>query len=148
MTVTPYCNAPINRRQSTNKFCRRPAGEGTDHPGEGHCYLHGGGKATENVRKHAPVLEAAARQLANDDLESLFDMSNRGLVLARALAVQRLVTPGISSKESSDLTIAIQRIDKVLKEYEVEDDPDQPAHVPDALDEEAKRLLELKEKLA
>jgi hypothetical protein len=36
--------------------CRLYAGQRTDHPGVGHCYLHGG--ATPNGKKHAVTLEA------------------------------------------------------------------------------------------
>jgi hypothetical protein len=90
------------------------------------------------VRKHAPTLEAAARELGTGDLMQLFDMSNQGLVLARALAVQRLLNPGITSKEASDLTMAVTRIDKVLEKFDLEqlDDPEEVSKV----DEEYNRL--------
>lgn len=39
----PKCGAKRRRRSST---CQRPAGWGTNHPGEGYCKLHGGSSAT------------------------------------------------------------------------------------------------------
>lgn len=135
------CNAP---RAKEGTFCTLSAGKGTDHPGTGHCHLHGGGKATENARKHAPFLEAQARGLSMADMESLYDMSNKGLVLARALAVQRLIHGQPSSREASDLTMAIQRIDKVLDSvgFDTEDNPDMPDNSgeTDPLTEELARL--------
>lgn len=137
-SASPNCGAPSTRGRGT--FCRRPAGEGTKHKGDGHCFRHGGGEGTSNARKHAPLLEAAARGLAKDDLSDLFDMSNKGLILARALAVQRMITPEISTKELADCSMAIQRIDKVLAVHPV----DEGEELPDSpLDEEAERLADI-----
>lgn len=138
-SAAPTCGAPSTRGKGT--FCRRPAGEGTDHKGDGQCFRHGGGAGSSNVRNHAPVLEAAARGLAKDDLSSLFDMSNKGLVLARALAVQRMITPGISTKELADCSMAIQRIDKVLAEYPAAEE--HGIKGDDPLDAEAERLADI-----
>ena len=145
--IDVYCNAPLQSRNNKGKFCKKQAGEGTTHLGEGHCFMHGGEKAVERKKSHAPFLEAAARGLSTDELENLYDMSNRGLILARAMAVQRLVNPNVSSKEASDLTMAIQRIDKVLESFPVggDDDPDAAPNSGDVspLDAEYQRLVEL-----
>ena len=141
-----FCNAPLQSRNNRGKFCKKGAGEGTTHSGEGYCFLHGGEKAVERKQSHAPVLEAAARGLSTDDLEDLYAMSNRGLVKARALAVQRMLSPTVSSKEVSDLSISIQRIDKVLdsSSFGGEDDPDAAPNTGlSELDVEAARLKEL-----
>lgn len=45
------------RAKSTGNPCRRPAGSGTDHVGDGHCKHHGG--STQSGKKHA------AKQAAN-----------------------------------------------------------------------------------
>jgi hypothetical protein len=36
---TPICGAPLRRKEG---ICKRPAGSGTTHPGEGFCRRHGG----------------------------------------------------------------------------------------------------------
>lgn len=147
MDATLYCNAPLQSRNRKGKFCKKVAGEGTDHYGEGHCHLHGGNisKPGEGVKAYAGVLEVAAAKLHDEDLEQLMQMSNKGLVLARAMAVQRLVTPGISSREANDLSMAISRLDKLIDNLpQGEDDPDSPANTgPDAVDAEAARLAQL-----
>lgn len=153
MTDTPdlTCNAPLARPKNGTKFCKRPAGYGTATPGLGHCTLHGGvpkkEEEAEKVRRsrlHVPLLEQAARGLSNEDMEHLYDMSNKGLVLARASAVQRLLSGSITSKEASDLSMTIQRIDKVLDNigFVPEDDPDAPSNTGelDELDLELARL--------
>lgn len=149
------CNAPLARKKNGSKFCKQPAGMGTTHEGVGHCVIHGGdpkpdkGKKKEQgpatrARLHVPLLEQAARGLHVEDLEHLYDMSNKGLVLARATAVQRLLSGQITTKEASDLSITIQRIDKVLDAvgFETEDNPDMPSNTGelDELDKELARL--------
>lgn len=146
MTTDLYCNAPLQSRNRQGKFCRFVAGTGTDHYGVGYCHLHGGnvGKPGEGVKHYAAQLEIAAKKLHTEDLEAMMDMSSKGLILARAMAVQRLVTPGISAREVNDLSMAISRLDKLIKDLPKEDNPDLPSNEgPDALDEEAARLAEL-----
>lgn len=125
-------------------FCSLPAGAGTYHKGEGACYRHGGSTGSDVGKKHAPALERAARKIGTSDLTSLLEMSNKGLVLARALAVQRMLSPEATSKEISDCSMAVQRIDKVLADYDIEDlMGDTSTDEDDPLDEEAKRLADI-----
>ncbi len=79
----PVCGAKHNKRPGT---CQRPAGWGTDHPGEGRCKLHGGTAQKPSARytvvNASPTLkEAIAQQQADPDpLNLLHD-----LTLMRAL---------------------------------------------------------------
>jgi len=51
------------RRQGDGEPCKRPAGWGTDHPGDGRCKLHGGSSPSGRV--------AAQREAARRALESV-----------------------------------------------------------------------------
>lgn len=55
-----HCGA--RRRQGDHQPCRRPAGWGTDHPGEGRCKLHGGASPGADVR----VARSRARKMLLD----------------------------------------------------------------------------------
>lgn len=79
----PTCGA---RRNKTGALCKRPAGWGTDHPGEGKCKLHGGVGQKPSTRYQlanaSPTLQQAIEQQQTDPdpLNLLPD-----LLLARAL---------------------------------------------------------------
>lgn len=79
----PLCGAKHNKRPGT---CKRPAGWGTDHPGEGRCKLHGGGAQKPSTRYQlvnaSPTLQQAIQdqQADPDPLNLLPD-----LLLARSL---------------------------------------------------------------
>lgn len=79
----PLCGAKHNKRPGT---CKRPAGWGTDHPGEGRCKLHGGG-----AQKPSPAyLEVNAsprlRELI-DGYSTDADLLNLSKDLARMRAI-------------------------------------------------------------
>lgn len=79
----PLCGAKHNKRPGT---CKRPAGWGTEHPGEGRCKLHGGGAQKPSTRYQlvnaSPTLQQAIQdqQADPDPLNLLPD-----LLLARSL---------------------------------------------------------------
>lgn len=81
-----YCRAWNEKRQ---KYCKSPAGTGTDHPGRGRCKIHGGLQEGDTRLKHGRYsdirnteLAALVEQLrADPDPYNVLD----DLVLARAL---------------------------------------------------------------
>jgi hypothetical protein len=75
------------RKRQSEGTCTRPAGWGTDHPGTGHCKLHGGATAAQTTQ--------AARQRAEEQIRA---------VLAE------LDTPAIGDPLSSLLKLAGQVI--------------------------------------
>ncbi len=79
----PLCGASHNKRSGT---CKRPAGWGTDHPGEGKCKLHGGIGQKPSTRYQltnaSPTLrESIQQQQADPDPLNLLP----DLLLARSV---------------------------------------------------------------
>lgn len=79
----PPCGASHNKRSGT---CKRPAGWGTDHPGEGRCKLHGGVGQKPSTRYQltnaSPTLrDAIQQQQADPDPLNLLP----DLLLARSI---------------------------------------------------------------
>jgi hypothetical protein len=46
----PLCLGRTRNAETENEFCNRPAGWGTDHPGQGRCKLHGGSTPIKSGR--------------------------------------------------------------------------------------------------
>jgi len=138
----PKCNAQNQRKSG---FCQAAAGLGTDHLGEGRCWMHGGkpDKANEAV----PFLAERVRKLSAPDTEALMTMGTNAMVLARARLMERMLQDGLSTKEISDLTMSIQRLDKVLGDHLDNEDPDAApnANNGDHLNDELKRLIALEQ---
>lgn len=66
-----YCGA---RKRQGDGHCRRPAGWGTDHPGEGQCKLHGGSTHGRTAAAHIRQAEReAAAELARLDVAPVAD---------------------------------------------------------------------------
>jgi len=59
------CGAPKRRNPEKGRPCSYPAGYRTEHPGVGHCYLHGGRARQQRI---AGVVEIARRELAMRDM--------------------------------------------------------------------------------
>lgn len=138
------CNA--KRQRGHEGFCQSPAGYGTDHLGEGRCYMHGG--RPERTHEAAPYLADAIKDLTVRDAEALMSMGTTAVVLARARLLEKLlVIDGLTTKEISDLTMSIQRLDNVLSKHPDIDDPDAITSTKvDGLDDELKRLIALERK--
>lgn len=66
-----YCGA---RKRQGEGDCKRPAGWGTDHPGEGQCKLHGGSTHGRTAAAHIRQAEReAAAELARLDVAPVAD---------------------------------------------------------------------------
>jgi hypothetical protein len=52
-----------NGRSSPSEFCQRPAGEGTDHLGYGHCRLHLGNTPTNTKAAYLEMAQAEAMKI-------------------------------------------------------------------------------------
>ena len=138
----PKCNAENQRKMG---FCQMPAGYGTHHHGEGRCYMHGG--RPERVNDAVPHLADTVKELSPADCEALMSMGTNAMVLARARLMEKLLLDGLSTKEISDLTMSIQRLDKVLGTHLDNEDPDAvPNHKDVQLDDELARLIALERK--
>lgn len=135
----PKCNA--KRQRGKRGYCGMPAGWGTDHLGEGRCYMHGG--RPERAHEAAPYLSDAVKELSVADTEALMSLGTQAMVLARARLVEKLLQTGLTTKEMSDLTISIQRLDNVLAKHPDVDDPDAAPNKTQPLDEELQRLIAL-----
>lgn len=108
--------------------------------------MHGGrGDAVpKGALEAAPALAARTRKLSLEDAEALMAMGTMAMVLARAELMQRLLQPGITTKEANDITLSVGRLDKLLADHPELENPDEAPNVPGgAVDEELKRLLEL-----
>ncbi len=105
------------KKRASSGYCERPAGGGTDHKGFGACSLHGGREGEVPVKAYqaTPYLAERTRELSMGDAEALLEMGSQALYLSRAELIQRLLQPGLTTKEVSDLTISIARLDKLVK---------------------------------
>lgn len=87
------CGRP-RRGEGKGKLCRKPAGAGTEHTGQGACYLHGGRKANGLDRRLKTGMYSTVSNLrVNEIVEQLkaeggsdLDATHE-LVLARALVI-------------------------------------------------------------
>lgn len=140
------CNARLKRRDG---YCELPAGNRTDHPGVGRCWLHGGvGPEQDGADGPLDQFKALgfgriidlAQTMTADDQEYLMDVGTNALVVTRTGILARLQNPDNSAKESADLTMALQRIEAILDKYPDEDNPDKPSHRPTVVDDEWARL--------
>lgn len=134
-------------------YCLNDAGEGTSHPGEGRCALHGG-----QIKQSVDVKELIAQNgLASlvdmaetmdwNDAEYLYHVTNSALTVQRAKIVERIGHPDNSAKELADLTMALQRIDVLLGKYKRELQSTQAeTSKSDAERRETARLKKLAEK--
>jgi hypothetical protein len=140
----PRCNA--KRQRGKDGFCQQPAGLGTNHQGEGRCHIHGG--RGEKGHEAVPELSGQVKHLSVADAEALFSMGTTAMVLARARLMQRLLhVDALTTKEISDLTMSVQRLDKVLGQHPDFDDPDAVPNTPaTSLDDELARLVALESK--
>lgn len=137
----PRCGSIYTKEK---KPCRNPAGMGTKHPGEGLCTHHGGNDVPEGARKLVPLLAERTQLLTVEDLTHLVDAGTAALIVARASLVERLLMGAqLSTREVSDLTSSIQRLDKVLKEHEMPEMAAPKDGGGDPLDDELKRLIAL-----
>ena len=75
------------KAKSTGEPCRKPAGWGTDHPGEGRCKFHGGcntgpkdNSGNKNAQKHGAYSKVIRDNLDDEELE-IYDKvdSDKGL---------------------------------------------------------------------
>ena len=140
----PRCNA--KRQRGKRGFCKQPAGWGTDHLGEGRCYMHGG--RPERAHEAAPYLSDAIKELSVSDAEALMSMGTTAMILARARLMERLLLPGITTKEAADLTISLTRLEQMIAKHPDLDDPDAAPNTGkgQGLDEELQRLIALERK--
>lgn len=103
--------------------------------------MHGG--RPERAHEAAPYLSDAVKELSVADTEALMSLGTQAMVLARARLVEKLLQTGLTTKEMSDLTISIQRLDNVLAKHPDVDDPDAAPNNMQPLDEELQRLIAL-----
>ena len=106
--MTRFCGATT--RAGTP--CRRPAGWGTDHPGEGRCKLHGGSNPIKHGR-YSRIKRARIRELIDqyrNDPQPL-DLLEEVLIL-RALLTD-YVERTTSRDQELDITAAAGLVDKV-----------------------------------
>jgi hypothetical protein len=117
------CNA---RMQRGGGYCMNGAGEGTDHPGFGRCRLHGGASPREEgVDGPADLFRVAgldniinlAETMTHDDQEYLMEVGTNALVVIRATIVAEMHKGGTTPKELNDLSMALQRVDKLLSDH-------------------------------
>lgn len=140
------CNAL--RQRGERGFCQFPAGFGTQHVGEGRCYLHGGkaaAKAGKAAIKALPQLAEFTRRLSLADAEAIMAMGTMAMVLARGQLMERLLAPGIGPQEANHITMAVTRLDNLLAKHPEIDDPDKAQSITTEMDQELKRLLELEQ---
>ena len=86
-----YCGA---RKRQGEGTCTRPAGWGTDHPGIGHCKLHGGSTTTQTTQANRRRAEDEARALlaelhvspVEDPLQALLKIAGQVLAWQEATA--------------------------------------------------------------
>ncbi len=135
------------RQRGYTGFCEYPAGYGTDHRGVGRCYAHGGrgDSVPKGAQDAAPGLAERTRKLSLEDAEALMTMGTMAMVLSRAQLMQRLLTPGITTKEASEITLSVSRLDNLLAKHPELQDPDQPNNLGtiSEVDEELRRLLKI-----
>ncbi len=143
MSDRALCNAP--RSRTDKGTCKRPAGFGTGHAGEGRCYHHDGIVVSKRVGKAAPYLTKRAAELSLEDVSSLHGLGTRGLVMARSRLIERLMLD-ISAKESEYITISLTRIDAMLQRNPDPEAPPTPTELA-SIDEEMKRLREIEQEL-
>lgn len=108
--------------------------------------MHGGrgDDVPQGAFEAVPGLADRTRKLSLEDAEALMSMGTMAMVLARAELMQRLLQPGITTKEANDITLSVGRLDALLAKHPELENPDAAPNVPGgAMDEELKRLLAL-----
>jgi len=105
--------------------------------------MHGG--KPERAHDAVPYLSESVNKLSVEDAEALMSMGTMAMVLARARLMERLMqVESLTTKEISDLTMSIQRLDNVLSKHPELDDPDAAPNISGGnLDEELQRLIAL-----
>ena len=107
--------------------------------------MHGGERSRQDAaEKLVPWLTKRTRQMSAADAEALMTMGTNAMVLARAELVERLIQPGLSTKEISDLTTSLGRLDKLIAQHPELENPDAaPNSATDPVDTEYARLVAL-----
>lgn len=110
---TDKCNARL-RGERAGRLCGRSAGKGTDHPGQGRCYQHGGATPIKHGR-YSMITRPALRDLVAQ-FEADPDPLNLEpeLALLKAFAVEAIERPG----NSKDPTAAADLLERAARTAE------------------------------
>jgi len=144
-----YCNARLRRGEG---YCQADAGAGTNHTGVGRCRLHGGLSPQSDLPDGPKDLFRAvgldsiinlAEVMTHDDQEYLEEVAINALVVTKAGIAARMQDPLISAKELADLTMALTRVDTLLRKSLNDEDPDAASNTVLGLDAELERLAKL-----
>ncbi len=120
--TSPLCNAVLAEEKGR---CTKLAGFMTDHPGEGHCYKHGGlsAPAVDDFRNALEThglggIVTLAEQMDGDEAEYVAHVSSAALLTVRAKLIAQLIDEGRSPKEQSELALALRRVEASIKALE------------------------------
>ena len=145
---TAACNARLARGTG---YCKNAAGLGTEHPAFGRCKLHGGLSPRDQGGDGPADLFRAnglggiidlAETMTRDDQEYLADVGTNALTVIRAKIVARMNAVDVMPKELNDLSMALARLEKILKDNpnEVQEGDEKPAEE----EGEMARILQIK----
>lgn len=93
-------------------YCRRPAGEGTDHLGEGRCRYHGGG---DNGRPRTHGLYSFRREELREKLSEAEGMEQPGDLWTEVAVLRTLLSEYLEDVENVDGDV-LQDVTKIQKE--------------------------------
>lgn len=122
-----YCGA----RTRAGSPCRRPAGWGTAHPGEGRCKLHGGNAGppvgNKNARRHG-LYETVIRDRLSSEEQAVFDSVPAEVDLANELRILRFKLVRLLDDVEREAVVGTPegaekvtlKVDEVTKAYAIE----------------------------
>jgi hypothetical protein len=142
------CNARLARGSG---YCKNAAGLGTEHPAFGRCKLHGGLSPRDQGGDGPADLFRAnglggiidlAETMTRDDQEYLADVGTNALTVIRAKIVARMNEVAVDAKTLNDLSMALARLEKILKDNpnEVREGDEKP----EEQEGEMARILQIK----
>jgi hypothetical protein len=119
---TNTCNGKIHRQE---RYCKRPAGWGTSHPGEGRCKLHGGcctGPKSGQLRYSDFVPEDLVEKYEefaaepDVDIKSLND--EIALIRSKITRIEQLNSSGLYDKQICGMVELIRRLTETKQKVE------------------------------
>lgn len=123
---TTTCNGKIHRQF---KYCKRPAGAGTSHPGKGRCKLHGGcspgqppksGKLRYSDYVPTAIVEKY-EEFCDEDRGDILSLDNEiALIRAKITSIELANQDGRYNKDLIHMTELVRRLVETKQRVETE----------------------------